>query len=195
MKYGIDYIELRSLDLSPYVRYGIEEKDIIFLELFLLYCTLSKSPMIDKKELKQTRKNNNIVSFEGRKKNILLARNQNKISLQDWAHEILDGMEEISELFGNYELDIKSYREKANDPTLTLSGKFLDSILDQDIGFYNLADSLGRKYRTEYLTKNKANNIQWEEFVKETDQSISKEFENEKKEEVPFKDYLEKFLS
>ena len=38
---GVDYIELRSIDLNPFSPRGIEKSDITFIEAFLIYCSIS----------------------------------------------------------------------------------------------------------------------------------------------------------
>ena len=49
-KGGVDFIELRSLDLNPFSRTGIDEETVCFLEVFLIYCFLTTSHLIDKDE-------------------------------------------------------------------------------------------------------------------------------------------------
>ena len=47
---GIEYLEIRSIDLNPYSDIGISIEDIKFLELISLFCTLSESPKIEPTE-------------------------------------------------------------------------------------------------------------------------------------------------
>ena len=35
---GVDFIELRSLDLNPFNRIGIDKETVMFLEVFLIFC-------------------------------------------------------------------------------------------------------------------------------------------------------------
>ena len=44
---GIEYLEIRSIDLNPYSTIGISMEDIEFLELVSLYCALSDAPIIN----------------------------------------------------------------------------------------------------------------------------------------------------
>lgn len=50
---GIDYIEVRSLDLNPNSPIGIEQDALEFLHIFLLHCLLEPSPPLTKHEQKQ----------------------------------------------------------------------------------------------------------------------------------------------
>jgi glutamate--cysteine ligase len=41
---GVEYVEVRCMDLDPFVRVGIETSTMRFLDVFLLHCLLSDSP-------------------------------------------------------------------------------------------------------------------------------------------------------
>lgn len=64
---GIEYIEVRSLDINPFSPIGVEAIQIRFLDLFLVWCALVNIPEMSADELLGTRKNWNRVILEGRK--------------------------------------------------------------------------------------------------------------------------------
>ncbi|KAI4636684.1 hypothetical protein J4E78_011095, partial [Alternaria triticimaculans] len=41
---GIEYIEVRSLDINPFSAIGVDENQVRFLDLFLIWCTLADAP-------------------------------------------------------------------------------------------------------------------------------------------------------
>ena len=96
-KNGVNYIELRSLDLNPFSRNGIDQDTIYFMELFSLYCFFKESPKIDNSEESEIRANNLLVAREGRSKNIMLTKSGKKISLKSLAKSILNEISLISE--------------------------------------------------------------------------------------------------
>ena len=49
---GVDFIELRSLDLNPYSRIGIDKETLFFLESFLIYCFVKQGPKFTDNEIK-----------------------------------------------------------------------------------------------------------------------------------------------
>ncbi|MEM8593858.1 MAG: glutamate--cysteine ligase [Pseudomonadota bacterium] len=53
---GIDYIEVRCLDLNPYLPMGIDAQQIHFINAFLLFCLFSPSPELSQDELALSRK-------------------------------------------------------------------------------------------------------------------------------------------
>ncbi|MCI4192822.1 glutamate--cysteine ligase, partial [Dickeya dianthicola] len=64
---GIEYIEVRSLDINPFSAIGVSAEQARFLDLFLIWCALADAPEMSEAELLCTRKNWNQVILEGRK--------------------------------------------------------------------------------------------------------------------------------
>ena len=60
---GIDYLELRCIDLNPNSFIGISEKQIFFLDLLILYCFFTESPEIQEDESKELFKNHKIIKI------------------------------------------------------------------------------------------------------------------------------------
>ncbi|MAR58282.1 MAG: hypothetical protein CMP44_04730 [Rickettsiales bacterium] len=192
--YGVDYIEFRALDLNPFSEVGICEKDLKFMEAFLIFCILDASPKINSSEFEETLKNTHDVSIFGRKKDLQLERNGQSITLFDWGAEILDKMSDLFLKVNQYQLDFEKYKKQLSNPELTLSGRFLSKKEELDKNFSELGEIMGKEHRNSIL-----NQIH--------DDSISKIFETEamnaerkftKKElmsEKPFDDYLREFLS
>lgn len=67
MRSGIEYIEVRSLDVNPFSPIGIDASQARFLDLFLIWCALADAPEMSSDELLCTRQNWNRVILEGRK--------------------------------------------------------------------------------------------------------------------------------
>ena len=59
---GVNYIELRSLDLDPMENTGINLETIYFLEAFVIYCTLKSSRFIGNSEYEECKRNELLVS-------------------------------------------------------------------------------------------------------------------------------------
>ncbi|MEH2922813.1 glutamate--cysteine ligase [Samsonia erythrinae] len=64
---GVEYIEVRSLDINPFSPTGVSASQVRFLDLFLIWCALADAPEMSADELLCTRKNWNRVILEGRK--------------------------------------------------------------------------------------------------------------------------------
>ena len=76
---GVQYIELRSLDLDLFKPLGISSTQLHFLEAFMVFCLLQHSPLIDTAE-RQAIDNNEInTAHYGRDPALRLTRGQQKI--------------------------------------------------------------------------------------------------------------------
>ena len=63
---GVQYIELRALDISPWDPVGINQRQLRFLEVFLIYCLLQSSPPISAAEQERIDRNHGLVARRGR---------------------------------------------------------------------------------------------------------------------------------
>ena len=195
LKFGIDYIELRSLDLDPFSRTGIKRETIDFLEIFLIFCALSPSSQINSYERNQIKHNEQLVSLDGRKPGINLIRDEKEITIKDWANEILDGMEIVSDLLGKNRNIFNSYRSMARDPDKTLSGELLREMMQKNIGFHEMGGILASKYKQEYLSIKPSENENWRLIEDHCFKSIKKQEEIENNDSGTFEDYVKNYFS
>ena len=194
INYGVDYIELRSLDLNPFCRTGLEKETIDFLEVFIALCAFMPSPKISQSELKAIKLNDKLVSMRGREEGLCLRKNETDILLKDWASEILYNMRKTAKLFCENNLIFKEYEDKIHNPDETLSGKILSSMRLKKMGFQELADSYANKYKEEYLSITRAQNKNWLKIENETKDSIKKQLDIEQAETQSFKQHTETYF-
>jgi len=71
---GIQYVELRSVDINAFHPAGLTHKQLYFLEIFMLFCLLQDSPDIDPEEAKEIDANQALVAHKGRKPGLELNR-------------------------------------------------------------------------------------------------------------------------
>ena len=95
---GVEYIEVRCLDLNPFMPVGIDEEEIHFLNCFLLFCLLRSSPPSDSAEYREIECNLETVINRGREPGLELQEKRKAISLADWANEILQETRSIAAL-------------------------------------------------------------------------------------------------
>ena len=87
---GVEYIEVRCMDLDPFVPVGIATQTMRFLDVFLLHCLLSDSPPDTPQEIAALARNLLRAADRGREPGLLLERGEALVTLQDWGAEILD---------------------------------------------------------------------------------------------------------
>jgi len=86
---GVEYIEVRCMDLDPFVAVGIAAPTVRFLDVFLLHCLLADSPPDTPEEIAELGRNQHRTASHGREPGLLLERGGAQVSLLDWAAELL----------------------------------------------------------------------------------------------------------
>jgi glutamate--cysteine ligase len=95
-KSGVEYIEVRLMDLDPFCPLGITPATIRFLDTFLLHCLLCDSPPDTPEEIEAIAHNQHRVASHGRKKDLRLERRGQDVALYEWGGQVLAGCEPIA---------------------------------------------------------------------------------------------------
>jgi glutamate--cysteine ligase len=103
-------VEVRLMDLDPFVPIGIKPQTIRFLDVFLLHCLLSDSPPDSPQEIAALGRNQHRVAARGRESGLKLERGDAELSLVEWCAEIVDGIEPLAEAL-DATLGGRAYRE------------------------------------------------------------------------------------
>ncbi len=86
---GVEYVEVRLMDLDPFEPVGIAASTMRFLDIFLLHCLLTDSPPDTPDEIEQLKRNQHRTAEQGREPGLQLERMGQPVALSDWAAEIL----------------------------------------------------------------------------------------------------------
>src|SRR5687768_7823241 len=71
---GVEYVEVRLMDLDPFERLGINASTMRFLDVFLLHCLLADSPPDTREEIAELAHNQNLTAARGREPGLKLLR-------------------------------------------------------------------------------------------------------------------------
>jgi len=128
---GVEYIEVRCLDLNPLLTLGVDETQIRFVDAFVMWCLLTESPWIPDEECDRLDDNRRRVVERGRDPALRLCQGDTPRSVADWGGEILDEMTRVAELLdlleeGTPHRDaVAAMAPRLADPSLTPSGQLL----------------------------------------------------------------------
>ena len=161
VSHGVDYIELRSLDLNPFSSVGIDYETIQFLEIFIIYSSLLDSPFINQNEMKEIKNNDLETSIRGRDPELKLFRFNKKISIEDWGNQILDGMLEIEAILDLKNRVVEKMRAKIMNPDETISAMIIERMHAQKIDFNDLGNQIGEDNKKKFLERMKDENFHW----------------------------------
>ena len=94
---GVEYVEVRCMDLNPFLSIGIDDNTVRFLDIFLLHCLLSDSPEDTPQEIAALARNQQKVATRGREPGLRLERGNDEVLLMDWAKDIVQRCQTIAQ--------------------------------------------------------------------------------------------------
>lgn len=196
---GVEYIEIRSLDVNPFSPIGIDKQTIAFMDLLLCLCLFEDSGPRD--EADQTRSRNNLmkVVLEGRKPDLMLERSTGELSLNEWAVSVIRQLEPIAKMLDQgsttpvYQQSLQTQMRKVNHPNITPSGRMIEKLIasGEDNGSEGL--KLAQQYRQllEMLPYQGQSHEHWQQVAA---QSLQQQQAIEAADEQSFDDFLRDYF-
>jgi len=198
---GIEYVEIRSLDINVDDPAGINQNTMRFMEAFLIYCLLEDSPPFDAAALDETSRNQSHVAKEGRDPAFRLLRDGKEVSLKTWATEILNKVEmiagqiDVAEGGESYAQAVDLMRGLVETPDATPSAQLLRELKSGGNSFFDYAISVARGHRDYFAAINPMSKARHEEFRQEAQSSLERQKDIEAGDEVSFDEYLEHYFA
>jgi len=128
---GIEYIEVRVLDVNPFSNVGIDADQMRFIDLFLLYCLLDNSAPLSWDEQVDTERLVSEVIKNGRKPGLLLTDRAGIASVEERLTVLFAELEDIAVVLDGteqeplYQQSLAALKPAIADPEQTLSGKVM----------------------------------------------------------------------
>lgn len=197
---GIEYIEVRCVDVSPFTPVGLDAEQIRFMDTFLLYCLLEESPPCDDAEQARQASNFEAAVTEGRKPGLLLNRDGHSVTLTQWATALLGAMGPIAGLLDeahdsvHYTQAVASQQEKVDDSSLTPSARVLQEMRDKELPFFRLAMHYSKQWAAHFEQRSMTPEAQ-AKFADEVEKSLQAQTAIEQADTLTFEQYLENFYS
>lgn len=185
---GIQYVEVRLLDINPFEPTGLDEPELYFINVFLIYCAMQESKPMDRSEYNKCCKNFRRVVLEGRKPGLALEKNDNskKINMAYWGLEMMKSIAPIADLLDKQQ-DSKHFTnavnkqvEKIEDVSLTPSFKVLDTMIKRNESFNEFCLRKSKEHQ-QFFSENQLSAKDSIIFAEEVKRSIlqRKEIESE----------------
>ncbi len=162
---GVQYVEMRSLDVGAYDPVGVNHRKLLFLEAFAALCLLRESPPLSPELSAKYEANHVTVASRGREPGLALWTEQGPLALADWATEVLDQMQGICELLDAgeaskpYAAALAFQRQKLRDPAELPSARLMEEMRRQGMEFSELGlwmSEMHRDYFRELYAPNPA---------------------------------------
>jgi len=193
---GVEYVEVRALDVSAFDPVGVNQTKLRFLEAFVAQCLLSASPPIEPGEQAAIDDNYLKVSRRGREPGLNLARDGRQLPLATWAREILESMTGICELLDHgdparpYSVALRAQQEKVQDVDRTPSARLLRELDISGNSFFELALRMSAVHRDYFLALPAPNDGRLQQFEAEAQQSLAAQAALEAAQTGTFDQYL-----
>jgi glutamate--cysteine ligase len=198
---GVEYVEVRALDVSAFDPVGVNQNKLRFLEAFMALCLLKDSPLIDEHSEDVLDGNHVTVAHRGREPGLVLNREGRAAVMHDWALELLDSMQGICELLDQgskqrpYRSALEVQKAKVLDPALTPSARTLFELDSTQQSFADFALQMSAAHKSYFLELYPPNERRLEEFRLEAEESLRKREAIEAADKISFEQFLGRYFA
>lgn len=198
LRSGVEYVEVRCIDVNPFASVGITAATMRFLDVFLLYCLLEESPQLSDVACREVNTNLRLIVDQGRKPNLTIQVDGEAQSFVAWAENLLEAMQPIATLLdklnatGRYQQSLTQQKEKVADVSLTPSAQVLAKMRSENLSFAEFGLQQGQLWQSHFLNQPLSDDVR-EYFTETAADSIVQQQAIEKASSEPFEQYLAHF--
>ncbi len=191
---GVEYIEVRLLDVNPYAAIGIDAETINFMDMLLLHNLFNPSPLHDDSLCAAVEANMKTVVYDGQNSDAELNDRGNKRSLREWGRSLMNELKGIADILdqvagcSDFNDSLEKQKQKIEYPELTTSARMLADM--QGLSFHELALILAQEHQSAFLSKPLESTYQ-DYFSDLAQASINAQRHEDSKTEPPFPLYLD----
>ena len=198
---GVEYVEVRCMDLDPFVRIGIAAPTLRFLDVFLLHCLLTESPPDSGQEISELARNQHRAAARGREPGLLLEQGGELVALADWGGLILQQCEPIAAALdavhggSQYRDSIAAAQAALREPQGLPSARVLATLLkDFDGGYLRFVCAESAQTHQWLLALPYSAQLR-ERFAASTLNSLAEQAATEAADSLPFELYRRHYLA
>ena len=192
---GVEYIEVRCVDLNPLAACGIDRETIRFLDTFLLFCLLKESPKTNNNEYQQITENQRRTVADGRNPELELVDGEQSRKLVDWGEALVAEMQPVAELLdeannsSDYQSTLATMGERLQNSSLTPAAILLNEMQEHNETYYRMAMRKAVEHREYFRGEALAPEV-IEKYQRLAEQSQLEQQEIEASDSVSFDDFL-----
>jgi len=150
---GVEYVEVRTLDVDPAAPAGVTPMTLQMLEALLALCLLKDSPPIDAGEQAALDRNFEQVAQQGRRADLELQQRSRSVRLTSGLAELLDDLQGVCELLDAgaadrpYGTALAVQRARLQQPQLLPSARQLQELGERGESFQEFGSRLAGEHR------------------------------------------------
>lgn len=195
---GVEYVEIRALDVNPYLPLGIDDATIAFVDAFLMFCLLWESLPLSDDDYREAQFNLATVVNRGREPGLKLRRDGRDVTRDDWASSLLGRIGEVAALMDSatdtsrFVTAVLAQRDLVADPEATPSARILQELRDGPSSWFEFAMEHSRAHHRDFLARALSDERHaW--FAHQAEQSLAAQHEVEVGDSVGFEQYLREY--
>ena len=198
---GIEYIEVRCLDLDPFSPIGLNVDQLHFMDVFLITCLLSESPLVNDLECRMIDNNFAKTVTSGRDPQCLLSTCINgeckSVSVKSYGECFLEealviAAELDKAIEGDfYSKSVEVMAKRLAEPEETPSAKVYAEV--GQTGYVEWMKSQSLKHK-QFFSKDPISSNLIRTYQRMTEQSWQNERQLEEQNQIPFDEYLQQYM-
>lgn len=198
---GVEYVEVRLMDLDPFVPIGIKAQTIRFLDVFLLHCLLADSPEDTPQEIAALGRNQHRTAAFGRQPGLALERDGREVPLVEWGAEIVDACASIAAMLDrvhgttDYGDAVRAAAALLDNPDMLPSARVLSVLArehENNFVAFTLAQSEHAKAKLLRLPFTGGLQARMEALAR---QSVQDQADVEARDSMPFENFRQQYIS
>ena len=198
---GIEYVEIRSLDINPFDPAGINQNTMRFVEAFLIYCLLEESPYLDDEALEELTRNHAGTAEQGRDPEFRLLKDGIPVSLRAWGTEILSDVLAVAEVLDRHDAN-ESYADAVrlmlkivDNVDETPSARVLADLEETQSSFFEYTLELSKRHSDYFKAITPLDETRRAIFEKEVADSLMRQHAIEAADDISLDQYLKRYFS
>ncbi|MCC5886875.1 MAG: glutamate--cysteine ligase [Gammaproteobacteria bacterium] len=196
---GVEYVEVRCMDLNPFLPLGIDAETIRFLDAFLLHCLLSDSAEDSPEENEALRRNQTRIVNRGREEGLTLEDQGVMRDRTQWAEEIIHACirtaAALDEARGGDEhaRAVAAQLSRIRDPEQTPSARILAAMRDDTIPFFRFAMDASERHAAHFRAR-PLDPASRTRFLQQSADSMRRQSEIEAADSMDFATYRRQYI-
>ncbi len=200
---GVEYVEVRAIDVNPFSPWGISLEQAMWLDCFLVYCAVKESAPLTCRETGEYKENLRRVVGAGRSPHLSLWFENREVPFAQLAENVFQDLLVVAEMMdalapaagksGSYVDVVGAWRDGIYDERKTLSAKVLDEIRREG-GFSTVASGWSRRAHEQMMLRSMHRDRR-ALFVEETERSREQQRVLEADDSQSFEDYLAAYFA
>ena len=156
---GVEYVEVRCVDLNPFEPLGVNSAQLHYLDAFLLYCLLQDSPPTTHSEYLELQENQKRVVYAGRDPALTLQHGGREVPLSQWAAQIQAGVAECAQWLDeagggeHYRQAVDTQQQVLRGEVPTPASRLIARMQETGQGYYHTVLALAHEHRQAFAAR------------------------------------------